>query len=402
MDISQKILEEAKVLQPELIDTRRAIHRNPETGFDLEQTVPLVLKKLKELGYQPERCGKAGVVATIGNGQGKTFLLRGDMDALPILEDTDLEFKSTNGKMHACGHDTHTTMLLGAAKLLKQHEAEINGTVKLMFQPAEEIMLGASDMIEAGVLENPQVDAGMMIHIMPGLPMDDGTLLVSGKGKALSSCDWFEIEITGKNGHGSMPQNAIDPIIPASNIHMALMEIQTRELPADALVALTVGEFHAGNTSNVIPETAILKGTLRTYDDEMRVAIKERMTEIADNIAKAYRCQAETRFLAGAPTLVNDEKVVDHAERILPAVVGVEKVIAFSSLPNMGVQMGSEDFAYVSHEIPTVLLGLAAADSRLSEPYPVHHPKLVVNEDILPYGVAAHVSMALSWLAENN
>ncbi len=401
MNVDELILEEAQKIQPEMISTRRELHKNPETGFDLDHTVPLVLKKLKEMGYQPERCGKAGVVATIGNGQGKTFLLRGDMDALPIEEDTTLAFKSTNGKMHACGHDTHTTMLLGAAKLLKVREADIKGTVKLMFQPAEEIMLGASDMIEAGVLENPHVDAGMMIHVMPGLPMDNGTLLVANKGKALSSCDWFEIEIFGKNGHGSMPHNAIDPIVPASNIHMALMEIQTRELPADALVALTVGEFHAGNTSNVIPETAILKGTLRTYDDEMRVAIKQRMVEIAESIAKAYRCRAETRFLAGAPTLVNDEAVVKHAERVLPGVVGSEKVIAFSSLPNMGAQMGSEDFAYVSHEIPTVLLGLAAADSRLSEPYPVHHPKLVLSEDILPYGAAAHVSMALSWLNEH-
>ncbi len=401
MEMNKLIFEEAKKILPEMISTRRALHKNPETGFDLEHTVPLVLKKLTEMGYEPKRCGKAGVVATIGDG-GKTFLLRGDMDALPILEDTDLDFKSTNGKMHACGHDTHTTMLLGAAQLLKNHEDEINGTVKLMFQPAEEIMLGASDMIKAGVLENPHVDAGMMIHIMPGLPMDDGTLLVANKGKALSSCDWFEIELFGKNGHGSMPQNAIDPIIPASNIHLALMEIQTRELPADALVALTVGEFHAGNTSNVIPETAILKGTLRTYDDDMRVDIKERMTEIAESIAKAYRCKAETRFLAGAPTLVNDPEIVDHAEKILPAVVGEGKVIAFSDLPNMGVQMGSEDFAYVSHEIPSVLIGLAAADSRLSEPYPVHHPKLVVNEAILPYGVAAHVSMALSWLNDHH
>ncbi|MBP1043918.1 amidohydrolase [Vagococcus sp. BWB3-3] len=401
MNVDELILEEAQKIQPEMISTRRELHKNPETGFDLDHTVLLVLKKLKEMGYQPERCGKAGVVATIGNGQGKTFLLRGDMDALPIEEDTDLAFKSTNGKMHACGHDTHTTMLLGAAKLLKAHEAEIKGTVKLMFQPAEEIMLGASDMIKAGVLENPHVDAGMMIHVMPGLPMDNGTLLVANKGKALSSCDWFEIEIFGKNGHGSMPHNAIDPIVPAANIHMALMEIQTRELPADALVALTVGEFHAGNTSNVIPETAILKGTLRTYDDEMRVTIKRRMVEIAESIAKAYRCKAEVRFLAGAPTLVNDEAVVKHAERILPGVVGSEKVIAFSSLPNMGAQMGSEDFAYVSHEIPSVLLGLAAADSRLSEPYPVHHPKLVLSEDILPYGAAAHVSMALSWLNEH-
>lgn len=400
MDILQsELLNEAKALQEEMVDFRRKLHVNPETGFDLEHTVEAVMEKLISYGYQPQKCGKAGIVATVGNGQGKTFLLRGDMDALPIEEDTDLAFKSTNGKMHACGHDTHTTMLLGAAKLLKKHEAEINGTVKLMFQPAEEIMLGASDMIAAGVLENPKVDAGSMIHIAPAMPFEDGTVLISQPGKSLSSCDWFEIRIHGKNGHGSMPQDAIDPIVPAANIHMALNEIQTRELPANALVALTVGEFHAGNTSNVIPENAVLKGTLRAYDEEMRAKIKVRMTEIAENIAKAYRCTAETVFLAGAPTLENDPEVVAHAEKVLPEYL--KNVVAMSAIPNRPVMMGSEDFAYVSHEVPIVMFALAAADARKSEPYPVHHPKLVLNEDILPFGVVTHVAMAMSWLAAN-
>lgn len=399
--VNQQILLDAKDLQEELVGIRRTIHQHPEVGFDLDRTVELVLTKLTEFGYEPKRCGKAGVVATIGNGNGKTYLLRGDMDALPIVEDNDLAFKSTNDKMHACGHDTHTTMLLGAAKLLKKYESEINGTIKLMFQPAEEIMLGAKDMIDSGVLENPKVNAGSMIHIMPGMPVNDGNIIITKTGKALSSCDWFEIEIFGKNGHGSMPKDAIDPIVPASNIHLALMEIQSRELPADALMALTVGEFHAGDTSNVIPETAILKGTLRAYDEEMRANIKERMRDISENIAKAYRCKAEVRFLAGCPTLVNDSSVVELAKDVLPETLGKDYVIAQDDLPKNEVQMGSEDFAYISQEIPTVLLGIAAADSRLSEPYPVHHPKLVLNEDILYRGTAAHVSMALNWLKNN-
>ena len=401
MKVNEHILKDAKEIQEELISIRRRIHQNPETGFDLTLTVPLVMEELTKLGYKPEKCGKAGVVATIGSGNGKTFLLRGDMDALPIVEDTDLEFKSTNGKMHACGHDIHTTMLLGAAKLLKKYEADINGTVKLMFQPAEEIMLGANDMIEAGILENPKVDAGMMIHVMPALPLNDGNIVITNTGKTLSSVDWFEIEIFGKNGHGSMPHDAIDPIVPASNVHLALMEIQSRELPADALVALTVGEFHAGNTSNVIPETAILKGTLRTYDDNMREQIKLRMEEIAESIATAYRCKAEVRFLAGCPTLMNDAEIVSFAKEVLPLSLGKERVLAQDDMPNRGVQMGSEDFAYISQKVPTVLLGIAAADSRVSEAYPVHHPKLVLNEDILPFGVAAHVTMALNWLDQH-
>lgn len=395
------ILEEAKAIQAEMVACRRQLHENPETGFDLENTTQLVIDKLTAMGYTPERCGKAGVVATVGNSNGKTFLLRGDMDALPITEETALDFKSENGKMHACGHDIHTTMLLGAAQLLKKHESELNGTVKLMFQPAEEIMEGAADMIANGVLENPKVDAGSMIHIAPGLPMDDGSIIVANKGKSLSSCDWYEINITGKGGHGSMPMMAIDPITPAANIFLALNEIQTRELPADALTALTVGEFHSGTTSNVIPETASLKGTLRTYDEGMRQQIKDRMTEMADNIAKAYRCTAETKFLSGCPTLENGADIVDLAESILPEYIGAEKVIRTEDIPGLPVQMGSEDFAYVSHEVPTVMYALAAADSRVSEAYPVHHPKLVLNEDIFPYGVAAHVGTAMEWLAKN-
>lgn len=394
-----EILADAQALQTKLINYRRKLHKNPETGFSLKNTTELVMLTLTKLGYKPERCGKSGIVATVGNGNGKTFLLRGDMDALPITEETDLDFKSTNDKMHACGHDMHTTMLLGAAELLKTYEADINGTVKLMFQPAEEIMEGAADMIANGLLENPKVDAGSMIHIAPGLPIADGSLLIANKGKSLSSCDWYDITIHGKGGHGSTPSLAIDPLIPAANILLALNEIQTRELPADALVSLTVGEFHGGTTSNVIPEEASLRGTLRTYDDEMRVQIKNRMTEIAENIAKAYRCKAEVKFLAGCPTLENDSTLVDFAAKVLPNYLGKDKVFAIDDLPQMPVQMGSEDFAYVSHEIPTVMYALAAADARISTPFPVHHPKLVLNEDILPYGVTAHVATALEWLA---
>lgn len=394
-----EILADAQALQTKLINYRRKLHKNPETGFSLKNTTELVMLTLTKLGYKPERCGKSGIVATVGNGNGKTFLLRGDMDALPITEETDLDFKSTNDKMHACGHDMHTTMLLGAAELLKTYEADINGTVKLMFQPAEEIMEGAADMIANGLLENPKVDAGSMIHIAPGLPIADGSLLIANKGKSLSSCDWYDITIHGKGGHGSTPSLAIDPLIPAANILLALNEIQTRELPADALVSLTVGEFHGGTTSNVIPEEASLRGTLRTYDDEMRVQIKKRMTEIAENIAKAYRCKAEVKFLAGCPTIENDSTLVDFAAKVLPNYLGKDKVFAIDDLPQMPVQMGSEDFAYVSHEIPTVMYALAAADARISTPFPVHHPKLVLNEDILPYGVTAHVATALEWLA---
>lgn len=395
------LLEEAKGNQEELVNLRRRIHKNPETGFDLPHTLTIVEEELIKLGYKPERCGKSGLVATVGNPSGNCFLLRADMDALPILEETDLAFKSQNGKMHACGHDLHTTMLLGAARLLKAHEAELTGIVKLIFQPAEEIMLGASDMIENGCLENPKVDAGMMMHVMPALPLDDGMILISPEGKTLSSCDWFEITVTGKGGHGSTPHTTIDPIIAASNIHLALNEIQAREVATDDFMSLTVGEFHAGTTSNVIPEKAELKGTLRTYSDDTRVHVKERMMVIGESIGQAYRCQVEVKFLAGCPTLENDSDLVDLANRVLPTYIGESKLVPSAALSSGGVQMGSEDFAYFSKKIPTVMSLIAAADSRLSPAYPVHHPSLVLNEEIIPYGSTTYASVAMEWLKAN-
>lgn len=395
------LLEEAKGNQEELVNIRRRIHKNPGTGFDLSDTLTIVEEELIKLGCEPKRCGKSGIVTTIGNPTGKCFLLRADMDALPIVEETDLAFKSPNGKMHACGHDLHTTMLLGAAKLLKSHEEDLTGLVKLIFQPAEEIMLGASDMIENGCLENPQVDAGMMMHVMPALPLDDGMILISPKGKALSSCDWFEIIVTGKGGHGSTPHTTIDPIVAASNIHLALNEIQSREVATDDFMSLTVGEFHAGTTSNVIPETAELKGTLRTYNDDTRAYVKERMKVIGASIGQAYRCQVEVNFLAGCPTLENDSSLVKLANRILPDYIGETKLVPPTALSGGAVQMGSEDFAYFSQKIPTVMSLIAAADSRQSPAYPVHHPSLVLNEDIIPYGSTTYTAIAMEWLKSN-
>lgn len=197
--LEEKILKEAKDLKQELIETRRYLHSNPETGFELTKTLKFIETELINMGYEPIHCGKAGIIAIAGGKkQGKTFLIRGDMDALPIREETELEFASQNGCMHACGHDMHTAMMLGAAKLLKKHENEINGTIKLMFQPAEEIFEGSNDMIENGLLENPKVDAALMIHVMPSSPFKTGTVIVSSPGVSAPAADYFEIKAQGK------------------------------------------------------------------------------------------------------------------------------------------------------------------------------------------------------------
>lgn len=399
--LKAQILEEAMAMKDEIITNRRHLHENPEVEFELTNTVAFVEEKLREMGYTPEKCGRAGVTTLVGPATGKVFLLRGDMDALPIVEEADVPWKSTNDFMHACGHDFHTTMLLAAAKILKNHESELPGQVKFMFQPAEETLTGAEDMIAAGILENPKVDAGLMIHVAPALPIDDGTVLISQAGNTQSSSDWFEIKVKGAGGHGSMPSNAIDPITAICQIHTALHEIHSRELPADAMVALTVGEIHSGNTSNVIPETAVMRGTLRTLDLELREKVKQRMVDITENIAKAFRCEAECTFPGGCPTLVSDQSVIDPLAKHLGDFLGAEKVVNLGDFPNVPVNMGSEDFSYVSQQIPTLMLGLCAADARVSAPYPVHHPKLVLNEDALPYGAAAYASSAIAWLTEN-
>ena len=241
----EQILREAKALQEEIKAHRLWLHTHAETGFDLTETKPYVKSALTEMGYAVHECGKAGLVTTVGKSGGKVLLLRADMDALPIAEEADVDFACQNGRMHACGHDMHTAMLLGAAKILKAHESELGGMVKLMFQPAEEIFEGSKDMIASGVLENPRPDAALMIHVAAGMPLPAGTVVVSAPGVSAPAADYFTIRVHGKGCHGSAPQNGIDPLTAAAHILIALQEIHARELSASDEAVLTIGTFHA-------------------------------------------------------------------------------------------------------------------------------------------------------------
>ena len=267
----EQLLQEAKSYENDLKEMRRYLHQHAETEFDLTETKAYVKKKLTEMGYEPKDCGKAGVVVCAGGKkEGKVFLIRGDMDALPMREEADVDFPCQNGNMHACGHDMHATMLLGAAKLLKEHEDEICGTVKLMFQPAEEVFQGAKDMIDAGVLKNPEVDAAMMIHVMAGMPFPEGTVILCDGGVSAPAADFFKIKIQGKGCHGSMPNTGVDPIPVAAHIITALQEIQTRELALGEEAVLTIGSIHGGMAPNIIPDTVEMTGSFSTYDEEVR------------------------------------------------------------------------------------------------------------------------------------
>ena len=401
---SEMLLQEAAELRDCISRERRALHQNPETGFDISATLSFVKSELLDMGLQPMDCGKAGVVALVGGKKpGKVFLLRADMDALPITEEADVDFASQNGKMHACGHDMHTAMLLGAARLLKAHEAEIAGTVKLMFQPAEEIFEGSHDMIQAGLLEHPKVDAALMIHVMAGMPFPAGTVIVSAPGVSAPAADYFEIKVQGKGCHGSMPNTGVDPLTAAAHIRIAIQEIRARELAMDDRAVLTIGTMNAGTAANVIPDSVTMGGSIRTFDEQTRAFIKQRLAEISEGIARSFRGEASVSFGSGCPTLVNDRDLSVCCEQYVKDLLGSGKAFSVAELNAMSgggssKSAGSEDFAYVSQEVPSIMLALASGQPEKGYGYPQHHPMVKFDEDALPVGSAVYAYTALRWL----
>lgn len=402
------MVKEAQELRETIVADRRYLHTHPGTGFDINETVEYVKKELEALGYEPKKCGKAGLVALAGGKKpGKVFLLRADMDALPIREEADVEFASENGCMHACGHDMHTSMLLGAARLLKAHEDEIEGTVKLMFQPAEEIFEGSHDMIEAGLLEDPKVDAALMIHVMAGMPFPAGTVIVSAPGVSAPAADYFEIKVQGKGCHGSMPNTGVDPLNAAAHILIALQEIHARELAMGDQAVMTIGTLHAGTAANAIPDTATMGGSIRTFDEETRAFLKQRLTEVAEGIAKSFRAEATVTFGSGCPTLINDKELSECADKYVKELLDGGKAFSVAQLNAMGgggkssKAAGSEDFAYVSQEVPSIMLALAAGQPQKGYQYPQHHPMVKFDEDALAIGCAVYAYTAMRWLEEH-
>lgn len=405
----EQLLEQAKNCQNKLVETRHYLHQHPETEFNLTETKKYIKSELAAMGYEPKDCGKCGVTVTVGGKKlGKVFLLRGDMDALPIKEESDVPFSSDNGNMHACGHDMHATMLLGAAKLLKDMEDEINGTIKLMFQPAEEVFEGAKDMIGSGVLENPKVDAALMIHVMAGMPFPTGTVIVCSGGVSAPGADFFKIKIQGKGCHGSMPNNGVDPINVAAHIITALQEIHSRELSLNDDAVLTIGSIHGGQAPNIIPDTVEMNGSIRTYDEEIRKYLKNRMTEISTQIAAAFRAQAEVSFDRGCPVLLNNTDLSKDVAKYAKELLGADKAMTQSELLSKSADSGnpvkstgSEDFAYISQEVPSIMLSLAAGEPEKGYAYPQHHPKVKFDESVLAQGSAVYAYTALRWLEEH-
>ena len=395
------ILEEAQKIQQELVDHRRWLHRHAEVGFALTDTKAYVREQLESMGISAEDCGRCGLTAVIGKpDSGRTILLRADMDALPIPEESGVDFACTKGNMHACGHDLHTAMLLGAAKLLKAHEADLTGCVKLMFQPSEETFEGSKDMIEHGVLENPKPDAAVMIHVTAATPMPSGMVVICQPGVSAPAADYFTVTVQGKGCHGSAPHNGIDAVTAAAHILLALQEIHARELPSAEDAVLTVGTFQGGTAPNVIADKAVLAGTIRTYSEETRAFLKQRMREIAAAVAGAYRASATVEFGTGCPTLVNDKALGTLLHGGLKELLGPGMVLNAADLGGNMRGGGSEDFAYISQEVPSVMLALAAGQPEKGYGYPQHHPKVCFDESVLSVGTAVFVGSAFRFLKQ--
>ena len=368
---------------------RRALHGMPELGMELPRTTAYVEQRLRQMGLEPTRLG-GGLTVCIGPRKGPVFLLRGDMDALKMQEASGLDFAATGECAHTCGHDLHTAMLLGAAALLKEREADLPGRVKLMFQPAEENLKGAAAMVEAGVLKNPPVDAAMALHVFPG-PMHVGTLAWR-QGPALASSDSFRILVRGKAGHGAIPQNAVDPLTIAAHILLALQEVNAREVdPQDPLV-LTVCTIHGGELHNSIPETVEMKGSIRAFSNHNRAHARKRLVEICEGTAALFRGSCEVEFLAGVASLHNQPELAAE-------LAGYAGRIA-KKMEELPRQMGSEDFAEVSQQVPSVFMGIGAGGpEEIYNRAGSHHPAVVFNEDVLPLGAAVLAGCAANWLA---
>ena len=392
---ARDVLAAAQEERETILAHRRTIHRCPEVGQDLPRTAAYIAGELKKLGYQPKALG-GGLVATVtGQNTGRCVLLRADMDALAGREQSGLDFQSENGAMHACGHDMHAAMLLGAAALLRKYQAQLNGTVKLVFQPDEEGFTGAKAMLKAGVLEAPRPQAAIALHVNSGTPSG---MVLCGRGTFMAGCTLFRVTVTGKGCHGAMPETGVDPINIAAHIYLALQELVSREVPAKSPAVVTVGRFQAGELPNVIPDQAVLEGTIRTFDRELSEQLMERIRQVAESVAAAFRGSALVEELASAPPLRNDPALMDQAARWAEEVAGPDRVLR---LDQGG--MGSEDFASFTYELPCAYLLLGAGTPQEDPRYgkPMHNEAVVFNEDILPLGAALHTLFALRSLADS-
>jgi amidohydrolase len=372
------IINRISAYSDDMADWRRHLHAHPELGLECHETAKFVVEKLTEFGVDQihENIATSGVVAIInGQGAGATIGLRADMDALPIIEDTGVEYASkVHGKMHACGHDGHTTMLLGAARYLTETR-NFTGRVALIFQPAEETEGGARIMIEEGILERFDISRVYAIHNVPGLELGH---FMTTPGPVMAGEDSFHFNITGKGGHAASPHETVDPIMPAVALAQGLQTIVSRNRnPFDSLV-ISLTQIHTGSADNVIPETAYLNGTVRYFDADVRAMVGTRLQALADGIADAYDVHVDLSFTLGYPPTINDLDETDFCVSVARDIAGHDAV-----LPDVGPEMGSEDFAYMLEKRPGSYLFLGIGDGP-----GLHNAAYNYNDDASVFGAS--------------
>ncbi len=399
------LLEAARLIEPRIVALRRAIHAEPELGLETPQTLAKVRQELADLPLTWRRgTSCTGAVATLAGGApGRSVLLRGDMDALPMDEHTGLAFASTlPGRMHACGHDTHTAMLAGAARILAERRAELAGEVRFMFQPGEEGFHGARHMLADGLLgggdHGPLPAAAFALHIMPNQPHGQ---VIGRAGAMLAAADALDITVTGRGGHASMPHDTRDPIPAAAQLVLALQAMVTRRFDAGEACVVTITRLDAGSAHNIIPDAVRLRGTIRTLSSARRAAIRAAIEEVAVHTARAHGCEAQVSFVDGFPVTRNDPRAVALGEQV---AIGMAEAIdphgegAWRTLAHP--LMGAEDFSYVLEKVPGAMffLGVAPAGAEWRSAPAIHSSRMIVDESVLPKGAAFLAACAARFL----
>lgn len=388
-------------IQEYVVEMRRKFHQIPERGVYLPKTQAMVCEELDKMGIpyvknHVEFQGQvdSGIVAFIeGKNKDKVIALRADMDALPILEETNAEYKSTHeGSMHACGHDAHTAMLLGAAKLLNDRKSELNGSVKLLFQSAEEIVTGARMLVEGGALENPKVTAGFGMHVWPLPTMPAGQVCI-GSGTMMASGDRFVISVKGKGCHGYSPERGVDPIVIASNIVTSIQTIISRETPVDEAMVISLCQIHGGTAWNIIPDVVTIEGTARTMSVEMRDFITRRIEEIATGVANTMRAECKIDWISGTPAVINDVEITNIVVNAAEKALGENTVSGFEK-----ATMGNEDVSVLFEGIPYAFGFLNITNKNKGLDHPLHSNMFEIDEDVLWRGSAVYAQTAIDYL----
>ena len=386
-------LAEAKRIEPEIIKTRRALHQRPELAYLEEATSKLIAERLESMGVETRKgVGGTGVLGVLkGAKKGRVVALRADMDGLPVQEHSDVDFRSKNdGVMHACGHDTHVAMLLGAARILAENREELCGTVKFLFQPAEEHggRGGALPMIEEGVMKDPKVDYVFGLHISNN--QKSGEVGVR-EGSFMAAPDTFKVKIIGRGGHGSAPHETVDPVYVAAHVILALQGVSARMINPIRPFVITVGSVHSGTKENIIPDEAFLEGTIRTLDEGTRKRAKKKVEEVAKGVSRSFGADAEVEFEQDAyPVTVNDQRTTRTAAGVLKMIPGLK-------VKEVDPVMGGEDFSRFLQKAPGTFYFLGTNNPAKGCVYPNHSSKFKVDEDVLKLGAASLALLAFEF-----